>query len=578
MTDDLKILALAPIAAAQRSTTDTPRGAGFGAALDQAMETPREPDTSPAVEHATGPRGRADASRKAPVRAQTPARANGKESAPAAGVGQEPESTAQGQVRLEVDRDTSSSDGSARRAVRKAAATQDSVDVVLNADAGSIAPGKPVALSSSTVATEPTEQDAAAQLAAGVTVAPIPDAHGQPSPPNPGPLVGLNLASHSPSSASLAPPPASPSTPAEFPPGSPAMAAGSVAMNAIPVRAGSGAAVPGQAPEQSATARNSVAEAPAGPRTAPTSGTDSRVGVVSPPAIPQPAPNMATAALASTMSTMATATGSAMAVPASQASSAPTAPTDGVRRADAHAPGLGLAARIDWRSAGHGGGRSGDPGSGSQDSGSPATRMLESIQLMRQAGGALSSDAAMPASFAALLASLPTDPAAATAPAAAAPPVPLTNPWPIDDPAFASHLAAQVGESLVGGLERAEISVTPPEMGPIRIELSLAGDQASVAFAAAMPETRNAIEQSLPMLRSMLSEQGLVLADATVGRGDAGAGDAREKTSADGGGERRDQGAGHGRSPGADDRGAGGGIGAAPAGRRTARGLLDLFA
>jgi flagellar hook-length control protein FliK len=204
--------------------------------------------------------------------------------------------------------------------------------------------------------------------------------------------------------------------------------------------------------------------------------------------------------------------------------------------------------------------------------------MLESIQLMRQAGGALSSDAAMPASFAALLASLPTDPAAATAPAAAAPPVPLTNPWPIDDPAFASHLAAQVGESLVGGLERAEISVTPPEMGPIRIELSLAGDQASVTFAAAMPETRNAIEQSLPMLRSMLSEQGLVLADATVGRGDADAGDTREWTSSDGGGDRRDQGAGHGRSPGADDRSGGGAIAATPLGRRTARGLLDLFA
>lgn len=197
---------------------------------------------------------------------------------------------------------------------------------------------------------------------------------------------------------------------------------------------------------------------------------------------------------------------------------------------------------------------------------------------MRQAGGASSLDAAMPTSFAALLASVPMDPAAATAPAAAVPPVPLNNPWPIDDPAFASHLAAQVGESLTGGLERAEISVTPPEMGPIRIELSLAGDQASVTFAAAMPETRNAIEQSLPMLRSMLSEQGLVLADATVGRGDADAGDTREWTSSDGGGDRRDQGAGHGRSPGADDRSGGGAIAATPLGRRTARGLLDLFA
>jgi len=239
------------------------------------------------------------------------------------------------------------------------------------------------------------------------------------------------------------------------------------------------------------------------------------------------------------------------------------------------APG---AARIDWRGHPAGNGRAGDGAPGLMDANSPAARMLESIQLMRQAGAAQAFDIAPASGFAPLPASVPMDTMTA-APAASTLPVVLSNPWPIDDPAFATHLAAQVGETMSGGLERAEISVTPPEMGPIRIELSLTGDQASVAFSAAMPETRQAIEQSLSTLREMLSERGLVLAEASVGRGDSGASPQRGSAGADAGaGERRDQGAGPWRSTRGEDPGSGGPAGGTPTARGTPRGLLDLFA
>jgi flagellar hook-length control protein FliK len=115
-------------------------------------------------------------------------------------------------------------------------------------------------------------------------------------------------------------------------------------------------------------------------------------------------------------------------------------------------------------------------------------------------------------------------------------------------------------------------------MGPIRIELSLNGEQASVAFSAAQPDTRTAIEQSLPLLKSMLSEQGLQLADSSVGSGyrppaDAGA----QSPAGDGAGSR-----GNGQA-GARAGGAGTSLPAGVSGGGTpsagrANGLLDLFA
>ena len=69
------------------------------------------------------------------------------------------------------------------------------------------------------------------------------------------------------------------------------------------------------------------------------------------------------------------------------------------------------------------------------------------------------------------------------------------------------------------GQDRAEIRLTPAELGPIRIRVSLAADDAMVDISAAHAATRAAIEASMPTLRQMLAEQGLRLADYRMDQG-----------------------------------------------------------
>jgi flagellar hook-length control protein FliK len=136
---------------------------------------------------------------------------------------------------------------------------------------------------------------------------------------------------------------------------------------------------------------------------------------------------------------------------------------------------------------------------------------------------------------------------------------------PVTSPGFGPELGDRVSMLVAEGIERAEITVTPKELGPVRIELTLSGDDASMVFTAAHPDTRQAIEQSAPLLRSMLAEHGLSLGQLDVGRGDT----PKERPAQDWQ-PRRESNAGQ------DDTG---GLArpAVPTATR-ARGLLDLFA
>lgn len=111
----------------------------------------------------------------------------------------------------------------------------------------------------------------------------------------------------------------------------------------------------------------------------------------------------------------------------------------------------------------------------------------------------------------------------ALAPEAAAPSWHSANvPTPVGDSAFPGRFAAEVALLGAAGIERAEIHLQPRELGPVRIELTMSGESARIAFSAAQPDTRQAIEQSLPILEDLLAERGLVLGDASVSDGRAG--------------------------------------------------------
>jgi flagellar hook-length control protein FliK len=71
-------------------------------------------------------------------------------------------------------------------------------------------------------------------------------------------------------------------------------------------------------------------------------------------------------------------------------------------------------------------------------------------------------------------------------------------------------------------VQQAEIKLTPPNLGPLEIKISMQNDQTNVTFIAAQAPTREALESSIPRLREMFGEINLNLANVDVGHQQAG--------------------------------------------------------
>lgn len=66
------------------------------------------------------------------------------------------------------------------------------------------------------------------------------------------------------------------------------------------------------------------------------------------------------------------------------------------------------------------------------------------------------------------------------------------------------------------GMPAAQLHLSPPDLGPLSVRISLDQDQASINFSSAHALVRDAIEAALPRLRDMLGAQGITLADVNV--------------------------------------------------------------
>jgi len=62
----------------------------------------------------------------------------------------------------------------------------------------------------------------------------------------------------------------------------------------------------------------------------------------------------------------------------------------------------------------------------------------------------------------------------------------------------------------------ASLQLNPDNLGPVQVKIDVDNNQASVWFTADHPDTRTALEQSLPRLREMFASQGMSLMDAGV--------------------------------------------------------------
>lgn len=117
--------------------------------------------------------------------------------------------------------------------------------------------------------------------------------------------------------------------------------------------------------------------------------------------------------------------------------------------------------------------------------------------------------------------------AAATPPAApglaphtAPQPAQITIAAPVGSPGFGEEVAAKVAHVVLRN-DRAELKLSPAELGPVDIRIDFKSDSATLTIVAAQPATREALEQALPHLRESLAAQGIALGQATIHDGRA---------------------------------------------------------
>ena len=96
--------------------------------------------------------------------------------------------------------------------------------------------------------------------------------------------------------------------------------------------------------------------------------------------------------------------------------------------------------------------------------------------------------------------------------------MPMTLSSPVGSNAWTDELGTKLTWMAHQGIESASLQVSPDHLGPLQVSISVHNGQASVWFGAAQPDTRTALQQSLPQLRQLFANQGLTLADAGVSR------------------------------------------------------------
>ena len=81
---------------------------------------------------------------------------------------------------------------------------------------------------------------------------------------------------------------------------------------------------------------------------------------------------------------------------------------------------------------------------------------------------------------------------------------------------WAQELGVRLNWMAQQGISSASLKLTPEQLGPVEVRISVHQNTASVWFGAAQPDTRSALEQALPKLREMFASQGLNLTHAGV--------------------------------------------------------------
>ena len=105
---------------------------------------------------------------------------------------------------------------------------------------------------------------------------------------------------------------------------------------------------------------------------------------------------------------------------------------------------------------------------------------------------------------------------------------PATPQLPVHTPAGQQAWAEDVGNQvrwMLGRAEsKAELVLTPPNLGKLEVSINLNGDQTTAQFIASSQAARDALERAMPQLREVLQQAGIMLGDANVSTSQQGAG------------------------------------------------------
>ena len=92
----------------------------------------------------------------------------------------------------------------------------------------------------------------------------------------------------------------------------------------------------------------------------------------------------------------------------------------------------------------------------------------------------------------------------------------LDTQLPVHTPRFAEGMSQQVVVLAQHGIQQAQMSLSPPEFGPVDVRITFANDEASVQLAAPTAVAREAIQEALPRLKEMMEQSGVRLNDSGV--------------------------------------------------------------
>ena len=89
---------------------------------------------------------------------------------------------------------------------------------------------------------------------------------------------------------------------------------------------------------------------------------------------------------------------------------------------------------------------------------------------------------------------------------------------PVGAAGWGDEIGTHLAIMAANGRESASLRLSPEHLGPLEVQISVKDGQTNLVFGASNPDTRSALEQSLPRLREMFASQGLMLGDANVSR------------------------------------------------------------